>query len=213
MTRRLLFSIWASTFPSQGAHKSMLRIALLYVGCEGQTRKITEMINFFLSQAGHSTFVASLTALPEGFCLKSYDAVVIGASIRYGRHHRTCKQFITSNARQLAAMPGGFFSVNLTARKPERRDPHNNRYLQKFLQQIPWTPDRVDVFAGALLYTRYRWIDQQMIRLIMALTGGPTDITEDTEFTDWQRVKDFTRQLERDFSAASRPALSVESVL
>ena len=213
MTGILLFSIWQSTFPRQGVNKNMPRIALLYVGCEGQTRKITETIGLFLTQAGHSTFIAPLTALTESFCLKSYDGVVIGASIRYGRHHRSCSRFITRNARQLAAMPGCFFSVNLTARKPERRDPYNNRYLQKFLQQIPWTPDRVDVFAGALLYTRYRWIDQQMIRLIMTLTGGPTDINKDTEFTDWQRVKNFARQLEHDFSATSRPEMSVESVL
>lgn len=182
--------------------KNMPRLALLYVGCEGQTRKITEAVGRFLTQAGHSVFIAPLTALPENFCLKSYDAVVIGSSIRYGRHHRSCGQFITRHARQLAAMPGGFFSVNLTARKPERRDPYNNRYLQKFLKQIPWTPDRVDVFAGALLYTRYRWIDQQMIRLIMKLTGGPTDTTEDTEFTDWKRVREFASQLDQDVGKA-----------
>ena len=202
MTSKLLFSIWQSTFPRQGANKNMPRIALLYVGCEGQTRKITEVVGRYLTQAGHSTFVAPLTALPENFCLKSYDAVVIGSSIRYGRHHRSCGQFITRHAQQLAAMPGGFFSVNLTARKPERRDPYNNRYLQKFLKQIPWTPDRVDVFAGALLYTRYRWIDQQMIRLIMKLTGGPTDTTEDTEFTDWKRVREFASQLDQDVGKA-----------
>ena len=183
----------------------MPRLALLYVGSEGQTRKIMATIGRFLTRAGHRTLVASLTDLPENFCLESYDGVVLGASIRYGRHHRLCLQFIRQNAEQLATMPGYFFSVNLTARKPERRDPHNNRYLQKFLQQIPWTPDRVEVFAGALLYTHYRWLDQQMIRLIMKLTCGPTDVTEDTEFTDWQRVKVFARQLNQDFNQVSCP--------
>jgi len=183
----------------------MPRLALLYVGSEGQTRKIMETVDRFLTQAGHSTFVASLTDLPERFCLESYDGVILGASIRYGRHHRVCSQFIQQHAGQLAVMPGCFFSVNLTARKPERRDPHNNRYLQKFLKQIPWTPDRVDVFAGALLYTRYHWLDQQMIRLIMKLTGGPTDVTEDTEFTDWKRVRAFAEQLNQDFNKVSCP--------
>ncbi len=185
----------------------MPQIALLYVGCEGQTRKIMERIGCILTQSGHSTFISSLTELSENFCLHSYDSVLISSSIRYGRHHRSCYQFIQQHAGQLAVMPGYFFSVNLTARKPERRDPYNNRYLQKFLQQIPWTPNRVSVFAGALLYTRYHWLDQQMIRLIMKLTGGPTDITEDTEFTDWNRVREFAGQLSEDLNKASCPQL------
>lgn len=182
----------------------MSRIALLFQGCEGQTRKITERIGHSLTRAGHETFVSSLTDLKENFSLKSYDGVMLGCSIRYGRHHRECYRFIEQHGEQLAAVPGYFFSVNLTARKPERREPHNNRYLQKFLRQIPWTPLRVEVFAGALLYTQYHWVDKQMIRLIMKLTGGPTDVTQDTEFTDWKRVMAFAEQINHDFMSASR---------
>lgn len=182
----------------------MSRLALLYMGCEGQTRKIMERIGCCLAQAGHDAFVSSITELKDSFSLESFDGIVLGCSIRYGKHHRACYQFIEKYSDQLATIPSYFFSVNLTARKPERRDPHNNRYLQKFLKQIPWTPDRIDVFAGALLYTRYCWVDKQMIKLIMKLTGGPTDITENTEFTDWKRVKTFAEQLDQDFHKKSR---------
>uniref|UniRef100_UPI0021480B7D menaquinone-dependent protoporphyrinogen IX dehydrogenase n=1 Tax=Endozoicomonas sp. YOMI1 TaxID=2828739 RepID=UPI0021480B7D len=183
----------------------MSRIALLYQGCEGQTRKITERIGYCLAQAGHETFVSSITDLNDGFSLQSYDGVILGCSIRYGKHHKACYQFVRQYRDQLATIQGYLFSVNLTARKPERRDPHNNRYLQKFLKQISWTPDRVEVFAGALLYTQYRWIDIQMIRLIMKLTGGPVDVTQNTEFTDWKRVKAFTEHLNQDFQKISHP--------
>ncbi len=188
----------------------MSRIALLYLGCEGQTRKITERIGYCLAQAGHEPFVSSITDLKDGFSLESCDGVVLGCSIRYGKHHRECYQFIEKYSDQLARIPSYFFTVNLTARKPERRDPHNNRYLQKFLKQISWTPDRVEVFAGALLYAQYRWVDRQMIRLIMKLTGGPTDITQNTEFTDWKRVKAFAEQLNQDLQKVSRSVATCE---
>lgn len=183
----------------------MSRLALLYMGCEGQTRKITERIDYCLTRSGHDTVVISIAELKDDFSLESFDGVILGSSIRYGKHHRECYQFIEKYSDQLARIPSYFFSVNLTARKPERRDPHNNRYLQKFLKQISWTPDRVDVFAGALLYTQYHWVDKQMIRLIMKLTGGPTDITQNTEFTDWRRVKAFAEQLNQDLQKVSRP--------
>ena len=177
----------------------MSRVVLLYVGCEGQTRKITERIASCLSGYGHEVVVYSLTELSDDFSLAGFDGVVLGSSIRYGKHHKPCYDFICRYGDELAARQGYFFSVNLTARKPERRQTNSNRYLQRFLQQINWVPQRVEVFAGALLYTRYRWLDKQMIRFIMKLTGGPTDLTQNTEFTDWQRVKAFAQQLNLDF--------------
>ena len=181
----------------------MSRLAMLYIGSEGQTRKIMERISYCLSQSGHETALRSLADLTDHFSLDSFDGVVVGSSIRYGKHHRECYQFIEKYNQQLARKPGYFFSVNLTARKPDRRDPYNNCYLQKFLKQISWTPDRVDVFAGALMYTRYNWVDQQMIRLIMKITGGPTDPTQNLEFTDWTRVKQFAEQLDCDLQGVS----------
>ena len=189
----------------------MSRVVLLYVGCEGQTRKITERIASCLSGCGHQVVVHSLTELSDDFSLAGFDAVVVGSSIRYGKHHKPCYEFISRYGDELAAIQGYFFSVNLTARKSERRQINNNRYLQKFLRQISWVPQRVEVFAGALLYTRYRWLDKQMIRLIMKLTGGPTDLTRNTEFTDWQRVKAFAQHLNLDFQESKHRDSKVAS--
>ena len=40
---------------------------------------------------------------------------------------------------------------------------------------------KVGVFAGALLYPRYKWIDRVMIQLIMKITNGETDTTKEIE--------------------------------
>ena len=41
---------------------------------------------------------------------------------------------------------------------------------------------------GMLDYPRYGWFDRMMIRLIMKITGGPTDPKLTVEFTDWDLV-------------------------
>jgi menaquinone-dependent protoporphyrinogen oxidase len=58
------------------------------------------------------------------------------------------------------------------------------------------------VFAGKLDYPRYRWFDRQMIRLIMALTGGPTDPTTVVDYTDWAAVDGFAGELRAGLAAA-----------
>lgn len=49
----------------------------------------------------------------------------------------------------------------------------------------------VAVFAGKLDYPRYGFWDRQMIRLIMWMTGGPTDPHAVVDYTDWQQVEAF----------------------
>jgi menaquinone-dependent protoporphyrinogen oxidase len=42
--------------------------------------------------------------------------------------------------------------------------------------------------AGRLDYPSYNWLDRQIIRLIMMLTGGPTDPRCRVEYTSWKAV-------------------------
>jgi menaquinone-dependent protoporphyrinogen oxidase len=81
------------------------------------------------------------------------------------------------------------------ARKPEKNTPETNPYVKAFLARSPWQPKLVGVFAGNLDYQRYRFMDRHIIRFIMTLTGGPTDLHTKIEFTDWDRVREFAGQV------------------
>lgn len=123
--------------------------------------------------------------------IEPFDKIVIGASIRYGKHQQLVYDFIDQHGDLLAARPSAFFSVNLVARKPGRDQPDSNPYVKKFLRQIAWTPRHVANFAGKLNYPVYTWLDRNIIRLIMFITKGPTDPTTVKEFTDWEKVQAF----------------------
>jgi menaquinone-dependent protoporphyrinogen oxidase len=99
--------------------------------------------------------------------------------------------FINDNAQTLATKPSAFFSVNVTARKPNKNTPETNPYMPKFLKQISWQPSELAVFAGRIDYPRYSTFDRLMIRFIMWITKGPTDPNTVIEFTDWQAVEKF----------------------
>jgi menaquinone-dependent protoporphyrinogen oxidase len=170
------------------------RILLLHSSVYGQSQRICERLQSRLAAAaGHSADVAPLG---EGVSLAGHDAVVIGASIRHGKHNPAVLEFVRTNLAVLQSMPSAFFSVSLIARKPTRNTAESNPYVRTFLERSPWKPSLVGVFAGELDYQRYGPFDRYAIRFIMTLTKGPTDLRTKVEFTDWDAVDRFAGRVE-----------------
>ncbi len=172
----------------------MPRVLIVYSTTDGHTLKICQRLRQTIEPSGAQVQVVSV-ADAEGIDLATYDKVVVGASIRKGRHSKAIHDFIDARADQLAAKPNAFFSVNVVARKPDKNRPETNPYLRKFLERIRWQPRLLAVFAGKLDYPSYRPFDRFMIRLIMRMTGGPTDPRAVVEFTDWDEVAAFGRRV------------------
>lgn len=172
----------------------MSRILIAYSTTDGHTPRICERLRQVVEQQGHSATVVAL-AQADALDLPAFDSIVIGASIRYGKHQPQVAQFISRHQALLERKANAFFTVNIVARKPEKNRPETNPYLIKFLRQISWKPKLLAVFAGKLDYPRYRFFDRLMIRFIMLMTNGPTDPTAVIEFTDWQQVEAFGLRL------------------
>jgi menaquinone-dependent protoporphyrinogen oxidase len=172
----------------------MSQILVIYSTTDGHTRHICERLQQFMAQQGKTATVVPL-AQADALDLASFDKIVIGASIRYGKHQPQVAQFIARHQALLQSKPNAFFTVNIVARKPEKNQPQTNPYLIKFLRQINWRPKLLGVFAGKLNYPSYGFVDRQMIRFIMLMTKGPTDPKAVIEFTDWQQVQAFARQV------------------
>ncbi|WP_153111495.1 menaquinone-dependent protoporphyrinogen IX dehydrogenase [Propionivibrio limicola] len=172
----------------------MANILILYSTVDGHTLKICQRLKQVIDQTGNVTTLASIDD-GQRIDPASFDKIVIGASIRYGKHRPNVADFINAHQPLLESRPSAFFTVNIVARKPEKNRPETNPYLRKFLRQISWKPQQLEVFAGKLDYPRYGFFDRQMIRFIMYLTKGPTDPSTVVEFTDWPRVEAFGRTL------------------
>ena len=104
------------------------------------------------------------------------------------------RRFVERHLDRLAAVPNGFFAVNLVARKEGKNTPETNVYTRHYLEKTSWRPDICSVFAGALLYPRYNFLERAILRLLMSYTGGPTDPTKEYVFTDWEKVEAFAKE-------------------
>lgn len=155
----------------------------------GQTKRICERVRSELAPQGHRAEIVPIQQCSPG--PDDADAILIGASIRHGKHDPSVLQFILNHRTLLESKPSAFFSVSLIARKPTRNTPETNPYVKAFLARSPWKPRLVGVFGGELDYQRYGLFNRYAIRLIMAINGGPTDLDTKVEFTDWDAVNRF----------------------
>ena len=168
----------------------MAAILIVYSTTDGHTLRICERLRGLVEAQGHQVTLVPVAEAVDAE-LAPYDKIVVGASIRYGRHRPEVVAFIERNAQTLNRKASAFFSVSVVARKPEKNQPHTNPYVRKLLRKIAWRPREVGVFAGKIDYPRYAVLDRMIIRFIMWLTGGPTDPKAVVEFTDWRQVEAF----------------------
>ena len=171
----------------------MFTSLIIFSTTDGHTKKICERIVNFLNNEK----LVKIVSLEEAtkLDLSEFQKIIIGASIRYGKHSRKLYKFIKHNKKILDQKEGVFFSVNVVARKFEKNTPETNPYIKKFLKISNWQPKKLGVFAGKVDYPSYNIFDKYIIKLIMFITGGPTDTSQSYEFTDWSKVENFAKEL------------------
>tara|TARA_Y100001968_G_C19323042_1_gene700280 strand:- start:215 stop:751 length:537 start_codon:yes stop_codon:yes gene_type:complete len=162
------------------------KLLIIYSSVDGHTKHICEYIEEKLKQNKEIT----ISSMEESnkFKLEEFDEIVIGASVRYGYHRKNVYEFINSNKEILDKKKTAFFSLNLTARKPEKNTPETNPYIIKFLKKVNWEPSLKGVFAGRLDYPSLDCANKLAILFIMVITNGPKDISQVYELTDWSKV-------------------------
>lgn len=119
----------------------MGRILILFSSTDGHTVKICARLQRVIEEKGHQVTVRALDDCSE-LDLAAFDKIVVGASIRYGKHHPRVYDFIENHLALLESKANAFFTVNIVARKPNKNLPENNPYLRKFLHQIGDLPGR-----------------------------------------------------------------------
>ena len=171
----------------------MHSILIVYSSTDGHTKTICKRISNSLDKNNEIKIISldDVTKLD----LLTFNKIIIGASIRYGKHSKKLYKFITLNQNVLDQKQSIFFSVNVVARKLEKNTPETNPYIKKFLKTSNWKPKKIGVFAGRVDYPNYGFFDKYVIKFIMFLTNGPTDTSQSYEFTDWSKVDEFAKEL------------------
>jgi len=179
-----------------------LRILILYASTDGQTARIAERIGARLAESGYRATVRDVGAVEALWEIDTHDAVIVGGSVRYGRHSKALVERVRTCREALGQRPNAFFSVSLSAGGPGAKPELARRFIAAFVEATGWQPREVASFAGALRYRSYGLPLRWMMRFIVGREGGETDTSRDHEYTDWNAVDAFAAR----FAAQLAPA-------
>lgn len=169
----------------------MSSFLILYGTGEGQTAKVAERIATTISERGHVASAIDVRDRPDSFTLEEYDTVVVGASIHAGKHQDEVRDFVIDNRDALSGMPTAFFQVSLSSANEEKRE-EDAGYVESFLTETGWHPDRIGQFGGALRFSEYGFLKRLMMKQIAKdLLTEERKPNGDIEFTDWEAVDAF----------------------
>lgn len=179
-----------------------MKLLIAYATTDGMTARIAERMAEAARATGSTADVVDTAALPRGFDPSRYDAILVGASLHGQGYQPAATHFIRHYPQALRSRPSGFFSVCLAVASgnPDERAAAR-RIAEQFPVRLGWKPDAVEVFAGALMFSRYGFWRRWVMRTIAKREMGAVDTTRDTILTDWDAVDRFARE----FVAARRP--------
>jgi menaquinone-dependent protoporphyrinogen oxidase len=173
-----------------------MKILAVYGTEYGQAEKVLRRVASGLEARGHSLRIFRADAVADGVSVGDFDAVLVAASIIMGHYQTYVRDFVRQHRALLGNRPAAFISVSGSSPEsvPEWRAAAAE-YVAKFTKETGWTPRWTATFAGALRYPRYGFVTRWIMKKISARSGGPTDTSQEYEFTDWSAVDRFAAEL------------------
>ena len=102
---------------------------IAYSTTDGQTLRIAERLQAVLQARQLPVQVVPMRTA-KTMDLSGFGVLVLGASIRYGKHQQEVYRFVAAHHQVLQRQPSLFFSVNAVARKPNKRSVRTNPYVR-----------------------------------------------------------------------------------
>jgi len=165
-------------------------ILITFATREGQSEKIARTLAQHLKDRGLSVVLHDAQH-PFDSDLSQFGFLLFGGSMHAGGIEKELVNFINANADAIQRRPNAFFLVLLSAatKDPILREESLSDARQKMKAQIHFTFDHVEMFAGALMYSKYSWPMKMIMKRIAKKAGGDTDTSKDYEYTDWKQVE------------------------
>lgn len=174
----------------------MANVLIVYATKEGQTGKIARRIAQTLRAMGHGAELLDVEHSTDPLDLESFQAILVGGPIHAGGYPRSVVRFVTTYKNVLEHVPSAFFSVGLAvASRTSDGRAQTLEVVERFVKRTGWRPERVELVAGALTYSKYNFLVRFVMRRISAHEGGDTDTSRDYEYTDWPAVDRFALEM------------------
>jgi menaquinone-dependent protoporphyrinogen oxidase len=168
---------------------------VVYASTHGHTAKIAARIADSMRAEGLEADLRDVARAVDAEPGR-YDVVVVGASLHQEHHQKAIVDWVRAWRESLQQQPSAFFSVSLTAAEDsDESRAATQRCIDEFCEKTGWTPARSEPIAGCLQYREYDVFTRQLMRLLMKRMGHPTDASHDYDYTDWDSVDRFGREI------------------
>lgn len=170
-----------------------MNVLIAYAGWLGSTKEIADDIGRTLvAQEG----TVDVRPAQQVASLQGYDAVVLGAAVRYGKLHPDMTAFVERQRAELAQLPAACFVVCGFAASPaEDKQREAAAYLEPLRAAL--APVSTAVFAGASLRERTPLLERLMLWWVSAPYG---------DFRDWNAIRTWAASLPTAFQAGEAAA-------
>lgn len=161
-----------------------MKVLVAYVTRYGHARAVARAIAARLREHGITAETADLETqlrIPE-----RYDAVVLGASTRFGHLPASVHHWIEGHRTRLGEIPTYAFATSWRL--------HPTARIARSLGSWGVRPRRVATFGGRIAYPRYPRMQRAAIAAGLAITGAPASWlhpSRDKVLTNWADVAAF----------------------
>lgn len=176
-----------------------MHIALIYASIEGQTRKIATHIAELLDAKHNSSLLIDASDVTNTLELSNVDCVIVCAPVHVSNFPKSVVRLLQREHIQLMAVPGAFVSVSMAvASDEESSSAEIDKIVHGLCEDTGWWPVVTHNAAGALKYLEYDFFKKWMMQRISKKSGGPTDASQDYEYTNWKKLDEFVLQFVKD---------------
>jgi menaquinone-dependent protoporphyrinogen oxidase len=159
------------------------KILVAYASFCGSTGSVAEMVGRGLCACGAQVDIRLMKSLSE---LSSYDAVVLGSSVRSASWLPEALEFVEKNQGHLARVPVAYFLTCLALVKDSEESRRLARsYFEPALKAAPAVqPVDLGGFAGVLNYSKMNFMYRMIMQSKMKDKGVP-----EGDYRDWNAIR------------------------
>lgn len=158
------------------------KILVAYASKSGMTVPMAAAIGEAVSASGA---LVDVLPIKDGISLDSYDAAIIGSSIRMGSWLPEAKKFVEANQATLNNLPTAIFTTHMLNRDESAESvAARAAYVAPILELL--NPSEVAFFAGAMELAKLSFFEKTLSRMMKA---------EDEDLRDFEALKAWGQRL------------------
>lgn len=173
----------------------MKKVSVYFVSQYGQSEKIAHRICRDFEMSGWTPTLYPIARLPKDHRISSANQIVVCAPLHKESYGNRVKNLLSRNRDVLSSTTTSFVSVSMSAHGNAKQKQEARAAAIGLFKNVRWEPTYFLNAAGAVNYLNYNPLIRYAMRRICEKSGGPTDTNRNYEYTDWNEVDCFTRDL------------------